>query len=111
MRIGEAALRKTRSRRASASLEEQARGEQEARMLVAENMAIAGLGDEDLKKLPGSDSGNLAVARVAADHGRHAMAGRTFASAQRDTPASKSVATVGNHRRWPANSKSGWRSP
>ena len=68
---------------ANASLEEQARGEQEARRLVAENMAIAGLGDEDLKKLPGSDSGNLAVARVAADHGRHAMAGRTFASAQR----------------------------
>jgi len=68
---------------ANASLEEQARWEQEARRLVAENMAIAGLGDEDLRKLPGSDSGNLAVARVAADHGRHAMAGRTFASAQR----------------------------
>ena len=32
-------------------------------------------------------------------------------SAARETPASKSVATVGNHRRWPANSKSGWRSP
>jgi hypothetical protein len=83
LRIGEAALRKTRSRGANASLEKQAHGDQEARRLVAEGMAIAGLSDEDLKKLPGSDPRKVAVARVAADHGRHAMAGRTFASAQR----------------------------
>ena len=91
MRIGEAALRKTRSRGENASLEEQARGEQEARRLVAENMAIAGLGDEDLKKLPGSESRKMAVARVAADDGRHAMAGRTFASAQRAQPQPKGI--------------------
>ena len=64
LRIGEAALRKTRSRGANASLEKQARGEQEARRLVAEGMAIAGLSDEDLKKLPGSDPRKVAVARV-----------------------------------------------
>jgi hypothetical protein len=50
---------------------------------VAEGMAIAGFSDEDLKKPPGSDPRKVAVARVAAGHGRHAMAGRTFASAQR----------------------------
>jgi type I restriction enzyme, R subunit len=83
LRIGEAALRKTRSWGANASLEKQAHGEQEARRPVADGMAIAGLSDEDLKKLPGSDPRKVAVARVAADHGSHAVAGRTFASAQR----------------------------
>ena len=64
LRIEEATLRKTRGRSANASLEKQAHGEQEARRLVAEGLAIAGLSDEDLKKLPGSDPRKIAVARV-----------------------------------------------
>jgi len=65
LRIEEATLRKTRGRSANASLEKQAHGEQEARRLVAEGLAIAGLSDEDLKMLPGSDPRKIAVARVA----------------------------------------------
>ena len=64
LRIGEAALRKTRSRGGNASLEKQAHGEQEARRLIAEGMAAAGLTDEDLKKLGGNDPRKVAVARV-----------------------------------------------
>jgi len=46
------------------TLEKQAHGEQEARRLVAEGMAIAGLSDEDVEKLPGGDLRKVAMARV-----------------------------------------------
>jgi hypothetical protein len=64
LKIGEAALSKTRSRGRNASLEKQAHGEQEALRLVAEGMAIAGFTHEDLKKPHGSDPRKVAVARV-----------------------------------------------
>jgi putative transposase len=64
LRIGEAAQRKTRSRGANANLEKQAHGEQEAQRLVAEGMAVAGLSDADLKKLPDSDPRKVAAARA-----------------------------------------------
>jgi putative transposase len=57
----------TSSRGGNASLEKHAPGEQEARRLVAEGMAIAGFTREDLKKLPGSDPRKVAVARVVSE--------------------------------------------
>jgi hypothetical protein len=67
LKIGETALRQTRSRSANASREKQAHREQEAKRLVAEGMAMAGLTHEDLKKLPGSEPRKVAVARVVWD--------------------------------------------
>jgi hypothetical protein len=62
--VGAAVLKKPRHRSARASQERRAHGEQEARRLLAEGTAVAGLSEAALKKLPGSDARKVAVARV-----------------------------------------------
>jgi REP element-mobilizing transposase RayT len=64
LKVGEAVLKKPRHRSARASQEKRAHGEQEARRLLAEGLAVAGLSEAALKKLPGSDARKVAVARV-----------------------------------------------
>ena len=64
LKMGEAVLKKPRHRSARASQEKRAHGEQEARRLLAEGLAVAGLSEAALKKLPGSDARKVAVARV-----------------------------------------------
>jgi len=62
--LGEAALTRPRHRSAKASAEKRAHGEQEARVLMAEGMAVVGLREEELESLPGSDARKVAIARV-----------------------------------------------
>ena len=64
LKMGEAVLQKTRHRSARASREKQAHGEQEARRIVAEGVALAALDEDDLKRLPGSDWRKVAIARI-----------------------------------------------
>ena len=47
-----------------ASPERRAHGAQEARRLLVEGMAVAGLSVDDMKKLPGSDPRKVAIARL-----------------------------------------------
>lgn len=64
LKWGATALTKPRSRDANASLERQSHGEMKARELMAEGMAIAGLTEEDLDVLPGSEPRKVAIATV-----------------------------------------------
>jgi hypothetical protein len=64
LKLGGAILQKTRHRSAKASHEKRAHGEQEARRLVAEGMVAAGLTDNEVKVLPGSEARKVAIARV-----------------------------------------------
>jgi len=64
LRLGEGALKKVRHRSAKASPEKRAHGEQEARRLLAEGLAAAGLAEEELARLPGSEARKVAIAQV-----------------------------------------------
>ena len=64
LKWGEAALKKPRHRSARASGEKRAHGEQEALRLIAEGMAVAGLTEEEMKRLPGSEARKVTIARV-----------------------------------------------
>ncbi len=64
LKLGEAVLKKTRHRSARASGEKRAHGEQEARRLAAEGLANAGLTEEELPCLPGSEARKVAIARI-----------------------------------------------
>jgi putative transposase len=64
LKLGEAALKKPRHRSANASSEKRAHGENEARRLIAEGKVIAGLTDEELAELPGSEARKVAIAAV-----------------------------------------------
>ncbi len=63
LKLGETVLRKTRHRTYRGSGESRAHGEQEARRLIAEGLAAAGLTAEQLKVLPGSEARKVAIAR------------------------------------------------
>ena len=63
LKLGEAALKKARRGRIGTSGEERAHGEEAARQLVAEGLAVAGLTEDDLKRLPGSEARKVAIAR------------------------------------------------
>jgi len=63
LKLGEAVLKKARRSRVGASGEERAHGEEQARRLVAEGLAVAGLTEEDLQKSPGSEARKVAIAR------------------------------------------------
>lgn len=64
LKIGEMALNKPRHRSANASREKRAHGEDEALRLLEEGLVAAGLSENDLKSLPGSEARKVAVARV-----------------------------------------------
>jgi putative transposase len=64
LKLGEVTIRKPRHRSAKATREKSAHGEQEAGRLVAEGMALAGLTEEDLPRLPGSEKRKVAIASV-----------------------------------------------
>ena len=64
LKLGEAALKRTRYRSYRAARESRAHGESEAQRLIAEGMAAAGLGAERLRELPGSDARKVAIARL-----------------------------------------------
>ncbi len=64
LKVGAAVLKKPRHRSDRASPERRAHGEQEARRLLAEGTAVAGLSEAALKKLPGSDPRKVAIARL-----------------------------------------------
>ena len=64
LKVGAAVLKKPRHRSDRASPERRAHGEQEARRLLVEGMAVAGLSVDDMKKLPGSDPRKVAIARL-----------------------------------------------
>jgi REP element-mobilizing transposase RayT len=64
LRLGEAVLKKVRHRSAKASQEKRAHGEQEARRLLAEGLAAAGLTVEELARRPGSEARKVAIAQV-----------------------------------------------
>jgi hypothetical protein len=64
LKLGEAVLKKTLPRRSRASGEQRAHGEQEAKRLVAEGLTVAGLKEEELRRLPGSEVRKVAIARV-----------------------------------------------
>ena len=64
LKLGEAVLKKLRHRSAKGSSEKRAHGEHEARRLIAEGKAIAGLNEEELAKLPGSEARKVAIAAV-----------------------------------------------
>lgn len=64
LKLGDTVLKGTRHRGAMGSLEKRAHGEHEARRLVADGMAAAGLTDDEVKWLPGSEARKVAIARV-----------------------------------------------
>ena len=64
LKLGEAVLKKTRHRTFRASQESRAHGEQEARRLIIEGLAAAGLTEEELAHLPGSEARKVAIARL-----------------------------------------------
>ena len=57
-------LKRTRRRIRGASAERRAHGEREARRLLAEGLAIAGLTPEEVRRLPGSEPRKVAIARL-----------------------------------------------
>lgn len=64
LQLGEAVLQKTRHRSARASRELRAHGEQTARRLLAEGIALAGLTAAEIERLPGSEGRKVAIARL-----------------------------------------------
>ena len=62
--LGEAVLKKKRNRSYRASLESRAHGEREARRLLDQGLAAAGLKAQDLANIRGSDTRKVAIARV-----------------------------------------------
>lgn len=64
LKLGEALLKKTRHRSYRASHESRAHGESEARKLIGEGLAVAGLSPETLRALPGSEARKVALARL-----------------------------------------------
>jgi len=62
--LGEAVLKKGRHRGAKASPAKRAHGEKQARRLVVEGLAVAGLTAADLARLPGSEARKVAIARL-----------------------------------------------
>src|SRR5688572_24082182 len=63
LKLGEVVLRKKRHGSADSNREKKAHGEAEAGRLVAERMAVAGLSEEDLVCLPGSEARKVTIAR------------------------------------------------
>ena len=64
LKVGAAVLKKPRQRSARSGQEQRAHGEQEARRLLAEGKTVAGLSDDNVQSLPGSDARKVAIARV-----------------------------------------------
>ena len=64
LKLAEGALQKVKFRKTKTDRERRAHGESEARRLVKEGMAAAGLTEADLKVLPGSEIRKVAVAKV-----------------------------------------------